>query len=197
LCTVTVVCPSLVAQLLDLVHRHAPACGPWLHLVADATDVFVLETAFAEASRRVGTAPLALTDPETMSLARVGVEWPSAPWGRYDAVRVASLLLVAQRLPAEVEGFILRRRHSGDARQRAALMRALPLLPDARQWVAIAIEARRGDVRAVLEALACDNPFPARHFHALHFEELVLAALEAELPLARTSALRRASRSRS
>jgi len=56
---VSVVCHSLVAQLLDLVQCRAPACGPWLHLIADATDVFVLETAFAEASRRVGTAPLA------------------------------------------------------------------------------------------------------------------------------------------
>src|SRR5262249_58900700 len=127
----------------------------------------------------------------------VGVAWPLAAWCLEDVVRVAALLLVAQCVPTEVEGFIHRRRHSGDARQRAALMRALPLLPDARQWIAIAIEARRGDVRAVLEALVCDNPFPARHFHALHFEELVLAALEAELPLARTSALRRASRSRS
>jgi hypothetical protein len=185
LSTVSVVCPSLDAHLLDLAHRHAPACGPWLHLVADATDVFVLETAFAEASRRVGTAPLALTDAETMSLARVGLEWPIATWCLDDVVRVAALLLVARRVPAEAEGFILRRRHSGDARQRAALMRALPLLPDARQWVAIAIEARRGDVRAVLEALACDNPYPALHFHAVHFDDLVLAALDADLPLAR------------
>jgi hypothetical protein len=185
LCAVIVVCPSLVAELLNLVHRRAPACGPWLYLIADAADVFVLETAFAEASRRVGTAPLALTDAETMALARVGVEWPVAAWCLDDVVRVAALLLVAQRVSAEVEGFILRRRHSGDARQRAALMRALPLLPDARQWVAIAIEARRGDVRAVLEALACDNPYPALHFHEVHFDDLVLAALDADLPLAR------------
>jgi len=46
-------------------------------------------------------------------------------------------------------------------------------------------QARRGDVRAVLEALACDNPYPAVPFHALHFDDLVMAALEADLPLAR------------
>jgi hypothetical protein len=176
---------SLSAQLLDLVERRAPACRPWLRLIADAGDVFVLESAFAEASRRVGTAHLALTDAEATALARVGVDWPLAAWCVDDVVRVASLLLVTQRAPDEVEGVIRRRRHSGDARQRAALLRALPLLPDARQWVAIAIEARRGDVRAVLEALACDNPYPALHFHALHFDDLVLAALDADLPLAR------------
>src|SRR5262249_11988539 len=178
-----------VAELLDIVERRVPVCGPWLRLIADDVDVFVLETAFVEASRRVGTKPLALTDAERTALARVGVAWPPPAWCLDDVVRVAALLLVAQCVPTEVEGFIHRRRHSGDARQRAALMRALPLLPDARQWVAIAIEARRGDVRAVLEALACDNPYPSLHFHALHFDDLVLAALESDLPLARVVGL--------
>src|SRR5262244_283351 len=153
--------PLLVAHLLDVAERRAPTCRSWLQLIADAGDVFALETAFADASRRVGTASLALTDTETVALARVGVEWPLAAWCVDDVVRIATLVAAAQRAPDEMERFIVRRRQSGD-------------------------------VRAVLEALVCDNPFPARHFHALHFEELVLAALEAELPLARTSALRRA-----
>jgi hypothetical protein len=183
--TVNQVSMPLAAQLLDLVERRAPASRAWLRLIGDTDDVAVLETAFAEASRRVGAAALALDEAEVASLARVGVSWSLGAWGVDDVVRVATLLIAAQRAPAEVEGFIVRRRQSGDVRQRAALMRALPLLPDARQWVAIAIEAPRGDVRAVLEALACDNPYPAAHFHALHFDDLVLAVLEADLPLAR------------
>jgi hypothetical protein len=175
----------LAVQLLDLVELRAPASRAWLRLIAEAADVAVLETAFSEASRRVGAAALALGEAEVATLARAGVSWSTGAWGVDDVVRVATLLIAAQRAPAEVEGFIVRRRLSGDARQRAALMRALPLLPDARQWLAIAIEAPRGDVRAVLEALACDNPYPAAHFHALHFDDLVLAVLEADLPLAR------------
>lgn len=184
-CPVTNMRTSLASQLLDVVGRRAPACRPWLGAIADAGDVVVLETAFAEASRRVGAAPLALTDTEQNALARAGVDWSLAAWCVDDAVRVASLLLAAQRAPVEIEGFMLRRRQRADARQRAALMRALPLLPDARQWLGIALEARRGDVRAVLEALACDNPYPAVHFHALHFDDLVMTAMEADLPLAR------------
>ena len=184
-CSVTSAPRSLAGQLLDVVGRRVPACRPWLGAIADAGDVVVLEPVFAEASRRVGAAPLALTDTEQTALARAGVDWSLAAWCVDDVVRVATLLLTAQRAPAEVEGFMLRRRRYGDVRQRAALMRALPLLPDARQWLAIALEARRADVRAVLEALACDNPYPAAHFHALHFDDLVMAALEADLPLAR------------
>jgi hypothetical protein len=178
-------CPPRAEHLLDLVERRAPACRVWIRDVAGANDVRVHETAFAEASRRVGAAALALDAAERAALARVGVDWSLEAWRVDDALRVASLALAAARAPAEVEGFIARRRRSGDARQRAALVRALPLLPDPQQWLAVALEARHGDVRAVLEALACDNPYPAMHFHEVHFEDLVLAVLEAELPLAR------------
>lgn len=186
---VTVPCPSLAVQLLDIVERRAGACGDWLRELVRATDVHVLETAFREASRRVGAARFALDADEVTALARFGVDWPLESWCVDDAVRVAALLLAAERAPEAVEAFIARRRRHGDTRQRAAIMRALPLLPDARQWVAFALEARRGDVRAVLEALACDNPYASVHFHAVHFDELVMTVLEAELPLARVVGL--------
>jgi hypothetical protein len=172
-------------QLLDIVERRAASCAAWVREIAYSIDVGALETVFAEASRRVGAARLALDADEVAALAQLGLDWSVDTWCVDDAVRVAALLVVAQRAPAEVEAFIVRRRRCGDTRQRAAIVRALPLLPDAQQWVALALQARRGDVRAVLEALACDNPYPSVHFHAVHFEELVMAALEAELPLAR------------
>jgi hypothetical protein len=176
--------PPLAAHLLDLVERRAPSRGAWLREVA-ASDIGALETAFDETSRRLGAAPLALDPAERAALAALGVDWTLDAWAIDDVARAAWLLLAAERAPAEVEGFIERRRRSGDARQRAALLRTLPLLPDAQQWLAVALAAPRGDVRAVLEALACDNPYPAAHFHEVHFHDLVLAALEAELPLAR------------
>gem|GEM_PF-2026632 len=180
---------SLAVQLLDIVERRAPTCTAWLRETAHAIDVDALENVFAEASRRVGARRLALDADEAAALARWGVDWSLESWCVDDAVRVAVLLLVAERAPAGVETFIARRRRGGDTRQRAAVMRALPLLPDARQWVALALEARRGDVRAVLEALACDNPYASVHFHAVHFDDLMLAVLEAELPLARVVGL--------
>src|SRR5262249_32047694 len=130
-------------------------------------------------------ARLLLDADERAAIARVGVDWSLEAWCVDDVVRAAALLLAADRAPREVEALILRRRRSGDGRQRVALMRALPLLPDAQQWLAIAPEARRGDVRGVREALACATPYPAVPFHAVHFDDLVMAVLEAALPLAR------------
>ncbi len=175
----------LAAHLLELVARRVPAWRAWLREVAAAPDVRTLGTAFAEASRRLGAAPLALDAAERTALSALGVDWSLEAWGIDDATRAAWLRLAADHAAADLEGFIERRRRSGDTRQRAALLRALPLLPDAQQWLAVALEARRGDVRAVLEALVCDNPYPATHFHEVHFDDLVLAALEADLPLAR------------
>src|SRR5205809_748711 len=133
----------------------------------------------------IDAAAIALDAAERTALSALGVDWSLEAWGIDDATRAAWLRLAADHAAADLEGFIERRRRSGDARQRAALLRALPLLPDAQQWLAVALEARRGDVRAVLEALVCDNPYPATHFHEVHFDDLVLAALEADLPLAR------------
>ena len=175
----------LAACLLDLVERRAVAQRTWLRETAAAAEAHTLETAFAETSRRVGAAPFALADAERAVLSALGVDWSLDAWAIDDAARAVWLLLVAERAAADLEGLIERRRRRGDARQRAALMRVLPLLPDARQWLAVALEARRGDVRAVLEALVCDNPYPAAHFHEVHFDDLVLAALDADLPLAR------------
>jgi hypothetical protein len=176
---------SLAAHLLDLVERRASAQRTWLREMGAARDIRSLETGFAEASRRLGAAALALDDAERAALAVLGVDWSLEAWRLDDVTRAACLLLAAEHSAADLEGFVDRRRRRGDARQRAALVRALPLLPDAQQWLAVALEARRGDVRAVLEALVCDNPYPAAHFHEVHFDDLVLAALEAELPLAR------------
>src|SRR5439155_1408273 len=137
----------------DRLYRGLRAPRPWLEtLVAadeeDVPDVRTLETAFAEASRRLGAAPLALDAAERTALSALGVDWSLEAWGIDDATRAAWLRLAADHAAADLEGFIERRRRSGDARQRAALLRALPLLPDAQQWLAVALEARRGDVRA-------------------------------------------------
>jgi hypothetical protein len=177
--------PPLAALLLDLVERRAPARRAWLREVAVLGDARALETAFAETSRRLGAVPLALDDAERRAMSALGVGWALDAWAIDDHARAAWLLLVAACAPEDLEAFIERRRRAGDARQRAALVRALPLLPDAQQWLAVALAAPRGDVRAVLEALVCDNPYPAAHFHEVHFHDLVLAALEADLPLAR------------
>ena len=53
----------------------------------------------------------------------------------------------------------------------------------------LASEAVRSNVVSVLEALACDNPFPAAHMPELAFNQMVMKAIFNGLPLARVRGL--------
>src|SRR5204862_4516763 len=88
---VTLARSSLVRCLLDLVERRTPVHRPWLREIAGATAVSMLETAFADASRRVGTAALAVDHAERSTLAALGVDWSLHGWHVDDVVRVALL----------------------------------------------------------------------------------------------------------
>jgi hypothetical protein len=179
--------PTVVNHLLEIVERRAPAQRGWLRHVAATADPPLLEHAFVDATRRVGAAPLALGDEERAMLANAGLGWSLAAWAVDDAARAAWAALACGH---GGESLVERRWRHGDARQRIAILRALPLLPEPSGWLALAIQARQGAMRAVFEALACDNPYPATHFHDVHFEDMVLSALDADLPLQRIVGLR-------
>ena len=71
----------------------------------------------------------------------------------------------------------------GEMREQQAVLRVLAYLPEPARYVALAAEAVRTNVLSVLEALACDNPFPARHMPELAFNQMVMKAIFNGLPL--------------
>jgi hypothetical protein len=77
----------------------------------------------------------------------------------------------------------------GEARERAAVLRALPFLPGAERFVPIAADACRTHVLPIFEAIACENPFPARHFEPAAFRQLVLKAIFIEVRIGRIHGL--------
>lgn len=179
----------LIAQLLAAVERRMPAQREWLDAGAAAADASTIETVFIESTRRVGAAPLALDFRERRIVRGLGLSWRLRAWAIDDAARAAWWLRACD--VGAGTWLAERRWQLGDVRQRIALLRALALVPEPTDWLALAIRARQGAVRAVFEALACDNPYPATHFHDVHFEDMVLAALAAGLPMRRIIGLRR------
>lgn len=96
----------------------------------------------------------------------------------HEVGRAALLLCVVEVLPpGEGAEFIDDLFTRGDNAEREALLRTLPMLPDAGRFLATAVEACRTNVRTVFDAIACDNPYPARHFPELNFNQLVMKAL--------------------
>jgi hypothetical protein len=126
---------------------------------------------FAAASRRAGRKPLVLEPSESASLAAAGVDWPLAERAD-DLLRIALLL----RAPIDAAG-VAELFRSGDNDERRAILRALPVLPSPPEHVALAVDACRTNVVPIFEAIACENPFPTRHFPELHFQQMVLKAV--------------------
>jgi len=149
--------------LVELLERRSPG---WLE--AAACQEF--GSAYASTARKLGKAALLLTEKERGGLATAGIDWPLDGW---DVDELGRVILLLRADPEVVVPAFLH----GDNRERQAVLKALPLLPDPSRWVPLGVEACRTNVHDVFEALCCENPFPAKHFPGPNFNQMVLKAL--------------------
>src|SRR5262249_41243303 len=79
--------------------------------------------------------------------------------------------------PHEAASLVEECYRTGELRERQAVLRALPLLPDSGRFLDIAVDACRASAQSVFEAIACENPYPTERFPDLNFNQMVLKAL--------------------
>ncbi len=100
-------------------------------------------------------------------------------WSREDAGRLALLLARhgagrhAPTFSEDAEACY----YDGDAREQRSWLRGAGLLPEPSQYLPLAIDACRTNILPLFEAVACENPYPSRHFPERNFNQLVLKAL--------------------
>jgi hypothetical protein len=143
-----------------------------------------LQRIYTEASRRLGNQALP-----------GGADSSSEPrleaWTLEDAGRLAFLLArhdgagAADRFAAEATSCF----EQGDSREQRSWLRGVGLLPEARQYLPLVIDACRTNILPLFEAVACENAYPARHFPERNFNQLVLKALFNGVALARIQGL--------
>jgi hypothetical protein len=104
-----------------------------------------------------------------------------------DVAARAALLLAADAHEATVLSVY----DTADTREKIALVRTLPLLPDGARFVPLALDAGRTNDTELFRALACENPFAARHYPELEFNKLVMKAAFIGAPLDRIVGLER------
>ena len=157
----------------------------------EATDAFLIM--WSGAGRRLGqeliTAP---SEAEQKDLADKKLTFFPAGWGADELGR--TLLLqgaLAARLPEAHAALVNELFTTGDLRERQAVLRALPHLPAPERFVAVGVEAVRNNAVTVIEAIACENPYPARHFPDEAFNQMILKCLFCELRLGRVHDLAR------
>ena len=131
--------------------------------------------AFAGAHRRLGDSP---------------VSWGGKDWRRDELARAALILRAFEILLSDEHVAFLRELYAkGDNREKAAILRALPLLPQAERFIELAVEAGRSNVLDVFEAITCENPWPASYCPEPAFNSLVIKALSLGVALSRIEGL--------
>ncbi|MCK6545225.1 EboA domain-containing protein [Myxococcota bacterium] len=141
---------------------------------------------FTAMTRRLGKAALALDDAEVLRLRDAGLEQVMARWSVDELGRAEWLVRGVALHAGDAAAALVRQLYDdGDNRERQAVLRALPLLPEPERFVALGVEACRSHVSPIFEAIACDNVYPARYFPDASFHQMALKVAFVELPLAR------------
>jgi hypothetical protein len=181
-------------SLLHSIEACCPAAGfRWLTeslgaIRAGGSAGLVLER-FPAVRRHLGEAPVPDRPPATLRGPEDAVSLSG--WTADEAARVAFLLAVAAAEPGAVVEVVSAAYHEGDSREKKAVVQGLSLLPEPARFLELALDAGRRAETTLFRAVACDNPFPARHYPELEFNKLVMKAAFVGAPIARIVGLDR------
>ena len=137
----------------------------------------------AMASRHARRHPLNLSDDEKLHISRNMPGWDLSQWNLLELLRVR--LIIAQQHLAE-ESFadvLIKAFQFADEGEACAFYKAIPLLPAPDRFLWHMKEACRSNMRSILWAAGCDNPFPVTYFDDIAWRQLVMKALFIEIPL--------------
>jgi hypothetical protein len=168
--------------LLDVLKSRASAeAWGWLEKALAATAPPVSAAAvtghYSAAARRMAKLALGLTKDEQARAMQLTPDLPLGHWGADEAAR-ACLLLSLTHLPAAEFAALARQCYDlGDSREQESWLRALILLPGCERFLDTAMDACRTNILPLFQAIACENPYPARYFPELNFNQMVMKAL--------------------
>jgi hypothetical protein len=159
----------------DLVASRASApAREWLSTRREGLEPQSFPVVYAGAGRRLGAVPVEPTAEESARLEAQGLPVPRG-WPLSAVGRVALLALVCRGLDRDARVQLAQSVFkTGDNDERAALLKGLSMLPEPEAFVDLAVDACRSHVQQVFEAIACENPYPARYFPEHAFNQMVL-----------------------
>ena len=172
----------MIDYLTEILRARASSRGwDWFQTACrsteDPVDLNRLLGNYAGASLRLGKKALALDPNETRHWNSLGPDLPMDHWGLDELARAIMLLKIAHLPSDEYFETVLECYQQGDSREQQSWLRGLNLLPDRGRFLDAAIDACRTNIVPLLEAIACENPYPAAHFPELNFNQMVLKSL--------------------
>jgi hypothetical protein len=180
--------PRSAADLMEawLRRQSAPPAMDWLLDAAarvrrtGATRELAL--AFSLVPRKLGKADLALGDADLTAADRIRPGWSPRGWTVDQTARLV-LLLSAAGDPAPFAERLRMLAASADIGELIALYRGLPLYPEPARYVRWAAEGVRSNMKAVFEAVAHRNPYPAEQFDQAAWNQMIVKAVFIGSPL--------------
>lgn len=180
--------PRSAADLMEawLRRQSAPPAMDWLldaaARVRRTGTTRELALAFSLVPRKLGKADLALGDADLTAADRIRPGWSPRGWTVDQTARLI-LLLSAAGDPAPFAERLRMLAASADIGELIALYRGLPLYPEPARCVRWAAEGVRSNMKAVFEAVAHRNPYPAEQFDQAAWNQMIVKAVFIGSPL--------------
>ena len=127
-------------------------------------------------TRKIGKSDLALTSAELKRAAVAREGWDPSDWSMDQAARI-DLLLASCTDGATFLCRLDQLCNTADVGELVAFYRGLPLYPDQPRYVLRAAEGIRTNMKAVFEAVAHRNPYPAEQLSEPAWNQMVLKTL--------------------
>lgn len=175
----------LNALLAGVIRQHvSPESFTWLTSKSEGNISGTrFNTAFVVLPRKTGKSVIGLSEAMEKDIEAAGGGLIVKDWSIDRLARVWLLL----QLPADdreayfrtIENLFL----AAEVQELVALYSALPVLAWPEMWKARCAEGIRNNIGDVLEAIMCNNPYPARHLDEPAWNQLVLKAFFTDKPI--------------
>lgn len=163
-----------------------PEIQTWLNdktAVSDSNQAFNI--AFVSIPRKTGKSVVVLTDAQTRAIEDAGGGEALRGW---TTDRLCRVWLLANGDSSNEEQYIQRIENlflTAEVNELVALYAALPVLSFPERWIKRCAEGIRSNIGAALEAIMCDNPYPAAYLDEPAWNQLILKAFFTDKPVER------------
>ncbi len=127
--------------------------------------------------RRLGREDLSVTAEESATAESLVHGWKLSGWSIDMTARILLLCNIAHQTNRDFAALFKSMCQTADLGESISLYRGTALYPQSDELDKQIGEGLRTNIRAVFEAIAHDNPYPARHFSELRWNHMVLKAL--------------------
>lgn len=162
----------------------APGVWSWLgEKIAPADNSHSFNIAFVSVPRKTGKAVITVTGEQAAAIREAGAGLTIAGW---TIDRLCRVWLLANADNAEEEKYIQTVENlflTAEVNELVALYSALPVLAYPERWVKRCAEGIRSNIGAALEAIMCNNPYPAAYLNEPAWNQLILKAFFTEKPV--------------